>query len=1352
MLCCACLLPPQQTSQGQLHTLHDQSKGSQDFPDDAFSVPTACYDIEVSTEKADGGEVAQTKKHELVCVIDTSDRRAKKEAVCDLVVHTPKDIATQIVRPLVALLVPTAADGKQQSSSPPAHAQGAVVIDGSVAARNQILLDPYVGVVATAIREIAQLPSTKAVFLSAVELDEHNQLIDLLDASVKDMAAAHAAAQQQQQQPLRAPVLRHQIPTVVEDTNDHFTAVEETTFENVTADCHATLRLLAHFTSEARHHVLSLVLLHRDGSSNTTLQFVSFAAAEVTRGTRASRNSICNAASLLESKSSAVSYTATKILFLLKPLLTGKQPSAWVTVLQPRSQRQLSDGAAEETFKDAFLRVQTLHRLSGVHRSGGVRCILLPTVAAVVAKSHSSELNREGLAERPRVADAHPTITAPSTAASSSMPHTRSAHSLRNIGDDIDRKMQLLAATPLLDQRNAIDAENASSALLPFYSRDRPQDQATRQRSVSGSSRQVVTDPPGVRASSLSSNEPEPRTYVPPVSFQAAPVSGAGRRPATPPGGLRSRAGTPGKPVPSSTRPTGGWRSQESIIADDPELSQLQRKIDAAERKKMAQEMRRRLQQLQQESILSNDDVAQSSSVLLDASRYTDTASAKIRNSQTPPPMKKPAKKKSIPSDERTEVGPVATPYATRRDSVVLPVSQHSTDKQKADALLHNYETYKHAMEGALVRLRSDVVALTAQCDDLKKQLRQKDKSLRTGSEGVSAASRELEVATKRIHSLEDELQQVQGEHHAQKASWKSQRTELCKSNEAQQRHINDLLETVSGLEGALSKAREAAYSKTHGLTASAMTCTTVCGLVHTTHDVAMMKLSASGSASSFVPLDGSTGGKPNAGAHNNTYHSTSFITKSLPMTNVVGIPRGTQTSFPTTIELQQEMEELQLRLRDYEGTLSTLRHENDVICSREHSLQQRILELEQEVVLLEEREVAVKMNLLKSEQALRFERQDQERRTREKEVNSFSVGCQATASLELQEVLLHDLETSNRQLAEQSRSLSMELAFLRTSLSTEQQHSAAVQEDLSRHIQHLEGEVTELKNLRDRESHELQEVIEKHVAEKENMREQLCSLQAELERLKDMDDVPRSGNISPQSMTSSAYDMFPAEIPHGVALVPPIYHQQYVQGTLVKTSPGRRQSPIQQRVPSNAGAQQQRLSPVSTAPRRAATPPNHPTNSAHASQASPTPRRSAEVASPSPIVTTVGRQKLSNTVHHAVPVQAFRNVVTNERAASTSTLVASPSPVRGPSTTNAAASRPSAPRHAVSAASSPPASTTHAGNEQSPNTMFGQYMARGTTSASQARHSQAPMSPPRPGIVLPSARGRGGILGGGRR
>ncbi|CUG89650.1 membrane-associated protein, putative, partial [Bodo saltans] len=746
-----------------------------------------------------------------VSITDATDQRARKDAVCDMIASSREDLCRSIIAPLVTSIVPPA-PGLPREYHPtrsyaqqPQYAQGTVVLDGSSKSRNHILFDPYDGLLVTAIRDLATKETTKAVFLSAVELDEHNQLIDLLSAEARAQRSASPGVA------LRAGVVRHQIPTVVEDTTDRFTAIEETTFEDVSKDCHVTLQYLASkCQGDTRHQVISVVVVHRqqrstdatiDGDNgsaavgatpNTTLQFVSLVVNEITRGTRATRHCVQNVASLLESRSNAVSFTSTKVLFLLKPVLTGKQPGAWITLLDPHGAATsvvTTTSAAidavpptSESFKDAFSVLQTLSRVSGAARNGNAECLLW---------NHSSS----SFPPRSLVGNANEQLhisTSSSTGTGAAMDTTLRRAS--RLTEEIDKRFQQLSG--------AVPPSSASHGRAVNQHVDSHQQVPQQQHHQRE------------RSSSISSSDLEPRQQHPTPVVVTMSRNGAAQQQQQ----LRQSRSHHTTPI------------HQRFAVDDDDDSSRRRRAHTPQQTtttRHVKDMQRRIRYLEQseshdgshrrggptqiiQNLGDDDDFydnqgggyrAQPSSSQRNKTNNNSKSQDHFitRGKATQSPHRTTKAVKDV-SDNDNDVNNNNGDGEYRSSSPLVQRLKKELAKEKShsSSMLHNYETYKHTMEGVLLRLRKDLEGQSIKLEDTQKQLRLRDKILRNGNDGHQVKTRELESVTTKLKQLEELHHSSAADHQQQKSAWKAQRVELHKSNDQLQHRVNDLLETIN--------------------------------------------------------------------------------------------------------------------------------------------------------------------------------------------------------------------------------------------------------------------------------------------------------------------------------------------------------------------------------------------------------------------------------------------------------------------------------------------------------------------------------------------------------------------------
>ncbi|KAK7200431.1 hypothetical protein NESM_000097500 [Novymonas esmeraldas] len=268
-------------------------------------------------------------------IVDVVDCRARKTFSYDVLTRSTGQLYDEVVEPLLMTVL-----------TPNRAAQAVVVIDGQSGHRRCTLLDPVDGVLTRVARAASANAAVAAVSVSAVTLEDSNTLSDVMPDHA--FAAAGAAGE----------------PTVLEDTQEQFASVEDAHY--VQLDSEATWEAARHRMSAAfadlHHQVISFIFSFHEstGLPNTTMQFISFAVNEVARGMKSSRHAVSSAAALVECRSPTLTFTATKLLYLLKPTLLGHQPGAWVACFSPVS---VVEAAEQETFQEAFAVAQTAARL-----------------------------------------------------------------------------------------------------------------------------------------------------------------------------------------------------------------------------------------------------------------------------------------------------------------------------------------------------------------------------------------------------------------------------------------------------------------------------------------------------------------------------------------------------------------------------------------------------------------------------------------------------------------------------------------------------------------------------------------------------------------------------------------------------------------------------------------------------------------------------------------------------------------------------------------------------------------------------------------------------------------------------
>jgi hypothetical protein len=381
------------------------------------------------------------------------------------------------------------------------------------------------------------------------------------------------------------------------------------------------------------------------------------------------------------------------------------------------------------------------------------------------------------------------------------------------------------------------------------------------------------------------------------------------------------------------------------------------------------------------------------------------------------------------------------------------------------------------------------------------------------------------------------------------------------------------------------------------------------------------------------------------------------------------------------------------------------------------------------DVSSLEEREIAVKSTLLKTEQLLRVERQESDRRKHHREANVVSTGCQATPAPELHDILINDLEVANRELQQHVTSLKLDLETA----------AATLREAATDHNIALSEKDAELDAARGMLERALDEQRDEHLAETESLRERVYTLENMLEEQR-----LRSTNVSPQSMGS--YSTSPTENNTHMFLqsqqasaaaaysieVPSVYRQSQRASpptAAILNAPG-------------GGARSKTTSPPSgnRTARKGEFPQSPPLPAAGA------PASARQWSPGSPIVSTsTQRRPATNTTSGARTSAAAAQLRTlappspaspspggqHLRASSTSTLLASP-----PQPPLGGGLLPSQPRLGGSSASPQ-------GSMASPNTQFNHYMARGGGGGSILKK----VPPPGVGSAAPPRAGGGGIL-----
>ncbi|KAG5476888.1 hypothetical protein LSCM1_05220 [Leishmania martiniquensis] len=268
-----------------------------------------------------------------ITVVDVVDSRARKTLNFDVHTRSSTQLQDEVVEPLLATVL-----------TPNRASQAVVVIDGQSWHRRYTLLDPVEGILARTARAAVAHPNVTSVSVSATTLEDNNTLTDMMPGRSRGAAVGQ--------------------PTILEDTHEQFTSVEDAQY--VVLDSEATLDSVLHRITAAfadlKHQLISFIFAFHEstGLPNTTMQLISFTVKEVARGMKSSRHAVSSAAALVECRSPTVTFTATKLLYLLKPALLGQQPGAWVACFSPVS---LAEAREPETFQEAFAVAQTAARL-----------------------------------------------------------------------------------------------------------------------------------------------------------------------------------------------------------------------------------------------------------------------------------------------------------------------------------------------------------------------------------------------------------------------------------------------------------------------------------------------------------------------------------------------------------------------------------------------------------------------------------------------------------------------------------------------------------------------------------------------------------------------------------------------------------------------------------------------------------------------------------------------------------------------------------------------------------------------------------------------------------------------------
>lgn len=309
-------------------------------------------------------------------LVDVVDSRARKTFNYDVRITSPLELQEQVVEPLLMTVL-----------APDRASQAVVVIDGQAGNRFHTLMDATDGVLANTARAAAAQPDVASLSFSAVTLEDNNTLTDIL---LPDQSQSGEEV------------------TILEDTQEQFTAIEDAHYVALESESNwqAVLQRVTGAFAQYKHQIFSFIFSFHPstGRPNTTAQFVSFTVNEVARGMKSSRHAVSSAAGLIECNSPTLTFTSTKLLYLLKPSLLGQQPGAWVACFAPVS---VLEAAERETFQEAFAVAQTASRLyssriallnapPAVLPSKTARVTALETAAAVAARPSSPQPKSRG--------------------------------------------------------------------------------------------------------------------------------------------------------------------------------------------------------------------------------------------------------------------------------------------------------------------------------------------------------------------------------------------------------------------------------------------------------------------------------------------------------------------------------------------------------------------------------------------------------------------------------------------------------------------------------------------------------------------------------------------------------------------------------------------------------------------------------------------------------------------------------------------------------------------------------------------------------------------------------------------
>ncbi len=965
--------------------------------------PLTAKDPAASDEASLFGQISESE----VTIVDVTDSRSRASTVCACVAteaHSNEFLYDGLVEPLLRELRSGAA------------AQAVVVIHGSLASRRHLLFQPFEGLLVRAAHELCR--SGCKVTLSAVEQDEHNQLVDL----VADQDSKPALM-----------MMRARIPTIIENTDFNFTSVEDATLHDLTEQGMEAVfaNLRDSKLSDVHHQVISLVAYDvasktaATGRStsmaqlpNRTIQFVSLVVNEQTKSMRNTRHCITNAASLLESRASSVPFTGSKITFLLKPAMLARQPGCWIAAIAPETP---SSKQSRETFRDAFSLVQTAQR---IHASKTGRFAF---------KSASSK----ALLRAPSIRKGSNSVTA--LLAEGASPDEDDEENVPAAATTVTNGARALPVRAV--QKQTVVPPSEPSVILPSSSANVSDDAVNYRPGVAASpasaSRDIVEQklkmlqqevPPVFSSATATgrapSEEPRPRDAVPAAA--AAPSTGGAVKPTT--SLVRSKSATTLKDADRLE-----WQRQQFIALSRAQPGEI---VVATPRRAM-----------------------------LDAGLNTSMGvqsppSGLLRQPlSTRPASQPPASAARTPSGALSEqyLGkPRATakpaqdvPAPAKSASVASAGSQPATSGRASGGprweVAQQFETYKQVMEGTVTRLRGDVEAYANEVKSLRAELLRRDKQSRQSDVSVAKAHQDAKEAAKRAAQAELEKQRESEERRHDVAALTKQRNEATHKVSVLQRQVQDLSDQLTDAEAHHSRMLAAASrGKSH---ATMFTQTTISQGAATALQSALAEIQRA---------------------------SLTAVSRDTSLVAGQSSTKGTQTLNPVQVDDIEEVSRLRLLAQELRDEASAQRRFVAAAEEREAILQSRLEVLEQELSNRDEAEVGLKTQLLRAEQALRLEKADREREQKEKMLSRMSTGTQASGAaddraIEMQEELrlwhqkCRDAEDQADELLANVQAVEQERSLLISERDELEDRCAAMETRLSQIVAHHEREKSEL-------------------------------------------------------------------------------------------------------------------------------------------------------------------------------------------------------------------------------------------------------------------------------------------------